>query len=158
MFCIAYQRHQCSKMRIEKESGANGAQRNTTTANLHNLSCKIVSRDSSLTETKDSCNQAQTGPPTRLPNRMLHRETAFTGVFFVHAQHLAIYPSSKHNPKQRSYSKSSQQANNEKLRTAGFKYHVGGLFRKGKYPYQKDLYPYLSSRSLINLLISILRQ
>ena len=36
--------------------------------------------------------------------------------------------------------------------------HGGGFFRKGKCPYQKDLYPYFPSRSLSNLLISILRQ
>ena len=36
--------------------------------------------------------------------------------------------------------------------------HIRGLFRKGKCPYQKDLYPYLSSRPLSSLLISILRQ
>ena len=125
MLCIAYQRHQRSTIHIEKVSVANGAQQNPSTAKVHNLSCKIVPRDSSLTATKDSCNQEQTGPPTRSPNRMLHRKIAFTGMFFVHAQHLATDPFSKHNPTQCSSSKRTQQAKNEKLRIAGFKYPCG---------------------------------
>ena len=125
MFCIAYQRHQRSTMRIGKESAANGAQRNPSTAKVHDLSCKIAPRDSSFTATKDSCNQTQADPPTRSPNRMLHRKTAFTGVFFVHARHLATDPFSKHNPTQRSSSNKTQQTKNNKLRTAGFKYPCG---------------------------------
>ena len=125
MFYIAYQRHRRSTMCIEERSAANGAQKNPSTAKVHNLSCKIVPRDSSLTATKDNCNQAQTGPPTRSPSKMFHRKTAFTRMFFVHAQHLATYPFSKHNPNQRSSSKRTQQAKNEKLRTTGFKYPCG---------------------------------
>ena len=40
MFHIAYQRHQRSTMHIEKGSVANRAQRNPSTAKVHNLSCK----------------------------------------------------------------------------------------------------------------------
>ena len=108
MFYIAYQRHQRSTMHIGKDSAANKAQRKPLTAQVHNLSCKIAPRHSSFTATKDSCNQTQANPPTRSPNRMLHRKTAFTRVFFVYAQHLATYPSSKHNPNQLSSSRSSQ--------------------------------------------------
>ena len=125
MFFRAYQRHQRRTMRIRKESAANGAQRNPSTAKVHDLSCKIAPRDSSFTATKESCNQAQADPPTRSPNRMLHRKNAFTGVFFVHAQHLATDPFSKHNPTQRSSSNRTQQTKNKKLRTAGFKYPCG---------------------------------
>ena len=96
-----------------------------STAKVHDLSCKVAPRDSSFTATKDSCNQTQADPPTRSPNRMLHRKTAFTGVFFVHARHLATDPFSKHNPTQRSSSNRTQQTKNKKLRTAGFKYPCG---------------------------------
>ena len=109
-------------MHIGKEGAANGAQQNPLTAKVHNLSCKIVPRDSSLTTTKDSCNHAHTGPPTRSPSKIFHRKPSFTKMFFIHTQHLATYPSSKHNPNQRFYSESSQQEKNKKLRTAGFKY------------------------------------
>ena len=125
MFLRAYQRHQRSTMRMEKERAANGAQRNASTAKVHNLSCKRVPRDSFLIATRNSCNQAQTDPPTRSPNKMLHRKSAFTGVFFVHAQHLATDPFSKHNPTQCSSSERAQQAKSEKLRTVGFKYPCG---------------------------------
>ena len=81
MFFRAYQRHQRNTIRIEYERAVNGAQRNTSTAKVHNLSCKRVPRDSSLTATKISCNQTQTGLPTKSPSRMLHRKTAFTKFF-----------------------------------------------------------------------------
>ena len=93
MFFRARQRHQRSTISIEKERAVNGAQRNASTAKRHNLSCKRVPRDSSLTATKSSCNQAQTGPPTKSPSRMFHRKTAFTEVLFVRAQHLQCIPS-----------------------------------------------------------------
>ena len=125
MFFRAYQRHQCSTMCMEKERAANGAQQNASTTKVHNLSCKRVPRDSFLIAIRNGCNQAQTDPPTRSPNKMLHRKTAFTGVFFVHAQHLATDPFSKHNPTQCSSSERAQQTKNKKLRTAGFKYPCG---------------------------------
>ena len=93
MFFRAYQRHQRSTMRIEKERAVNGAQWYASTAKVHNLSCKRVPRDSSLTTTKDGCNQAQTGPSTKSPRRMFHKRTAFTEVLFVCAQHLQSVPS-----------------------------------------------------------------
>ena len=76
-----------------KERAVNGSQRYASTAKVPNLSCKRVPRDSSLTTTKDGCNQAQTGPPTKSPRRMFHRKTAFTEVLFVCAQHLQCIPS-----------------------------------------------------------------
>ena len=93
MFFRAYQRHQRSTIRIEKERTVNGSQRYASTAKVPNLSCKRVPRDSSLTTTKDGCNQEQTGPPTKSPRRMFHRKTAFTEVLFVCAQHLQYIPS-----------------------------------------------------------------
>ena len=93
MFFRAYQRHQRNTIRIENERAVNGAQRNASTAKVHNLSCKRVPRDSSLTATKISCNQTQTGPPTKSPSRILHRKTAFTEILFVRAQHLQCIPS-----------------------------------------------------------------
>ena len=71
---------------------------------------------------------------------MLHRKTAFTRVFFVHARHFAIDPFSKHNPTKYSSSNRTQQTKNKKLRIEGFKYLCGGLFGKGKCRYQKDIY------------------
>ena len=65
MLFTTYQRHRCSTVHIEKDGVANGAQRNPSTTKVHNLSCKMVPRDSSLTATKNSCSQAQTGSPTR---------------------------------------------------------------------------------------------
>ena len=125
MFFRAYQLHQRSTMRMEKERAANGAQRNASITKVHNLKCKRVPRDSFLTATRNSCNQAQIDPPTRSPNKMLHRKTAFTGAFFVHAQHLATDPFSKHNPTQCSPSDRAQQAKSAKLRPVGFKYPCG---------------------------------
>ena len=72
---------------------------------------------------------------------MLHRKTAFTGVFFVHAQHLATDPSSNPNPNQRSSSRSSQQPKNKKLRTVGFKYPCGRNLYKGQVPLSKGPLP-----------------
>ena len=125
IFFRAYQSHQRSTMRIGKEGAANGAQQSPLTAKVHNLGCKTVPGDSSLIATKNSCNQAQIGPPTRLPNRMFHRKIAFIGTLFVHAQHLPTYPFSRHNPNQCSSSKMNRQAKNEKLRTTGYKYPRG---------------------------------
>ena len=122
MFCIANQRHQRSTMRTGKESAANGGQRNPSTAKVHNLSCKIAPRDTSFTATKDSSNQAKAGPPARSPSKLFHRKTAFTRMFFVHAQHLATDPFSKHNPNQRSSPNRTQQTKNEKFGTTGLKY------------------------------------
>ena len=93
MFFRAYQRHQRSTTCIERERAVNGAQRDAYTAKVHNLSCKVVPRDSSLTATNKSCDQTQTVPPTESPSRMLHRKTAFTDVLFVRAQHLQCIPS-----------------------------------------------------------------
>ena len=158
MFFRAYQRHQRSTMRVEKGHAANGAQRNASTAKVHDLSYKRVPRDSFLTATRNSCNQTQTDPPTRSPNKMLHRKTAFTGVFFVHAQHLEQIPAP--NPIQTNVPL-QEVLNKRRMKSLGrwdLNTHVGGLFKKGKCPYQKDLYPYLSSRSLKILLISTLHQ
>ena len=93
MFFRAYQHHQRSTMRIEKERAINGAQRNASTVKVHNLSCKRVPRDSSLIATKNSCNQGQTGPPTKSPSKMFHKKTAFTEILFIRAQHLQCIPS-----------------------------------------------------------------
>ena len=142
-------------MRTGKESAVNGAKRNPSTAKLHELSCKIAPRDSSFIATKDSCNQTQADPPTRSPSRMLHRKTAFTEVFFIHGRHLATDPFSKHNPTNRSSLNRNQQTKKKSLGQRDLNTRVGELFRKGECPYQKDLYPYLSSRSLSNLLTSI---
>ena len=128
-------------MRMEKERAANEAQRNASTAKVRNLSCKRVPRDSFLTATRNSCNQAQTDPPTRSPNKMLHRKNAFTGVFFLHAQHLATDPFSKHNPTQCSSSDRAQQAKSEKYRTVGFKYPCGRTLQKGQVPLSKGPLP-----------------
>ena len=159
IFRITYQRHQRSTMHIGKESAASGAQRNPSTAKVHNLSCKIAPRDSSFTATEDSCNQAQADPPTRSPNRIFHKKNAFIGVFFVHAQHLAIDPFSKHNPTQRSSSK--RGFNKQRIKSLGqrdLNTRARGFFRKCKRPYQTDLYPYLPSRSLSILLISTIHK
>ena len=91
MFFGAYQRHQRSTIRIEKERAVNGAQRNASTVKVHNLSCKKVPRDSSLTATKSSCNQAQTGPPTRdVPQRQ--RVSTATAILTEREQPLHPFP------------------------------------------------------------------
>ena len=47
------------------------------------------------------------------------QKTAFVGMLCVHAQNLPTYPFSSHNSNQRSSSERTQQAKNERLRTAG---------------------------------------
>ena len=116
MCCIAYQCHRRSTMHTGIGSAANGAQRNPSPAKVHNLSCKIVPRDSSLIATKESCNQAYISPPTRSPSKMFHQKTAFSRLFFIHAQHLATYPFSKQNPNQRS---SSNNTNKQQMKSLG---------------------------------------
>ena len=59
MFFKAYQCHRHSTICIEKKSTIKGAQWNPSRAKIHNLSWKIVPRDSSLIGTKTNCNQAQ---------------------------------------------------------------------------------------------------
>ena len=158
MFYRAYQRHQRSTMRMEKEHAANRAQRNASTAKVHNLSCKRVPRDSFLTATRNSCNQAQTDPPTRSPNKMLHRKTPLQECSSFTPNTLQQIPS----PSTIQLNVPLQKGlNKQRVKSLGpwdLNTHVGGLFRRGKCPYQKDLYLYLFSRSLRILLISTLRQ
>ena len=142
-------------MRMEKERAANEAQRNASTAKVRNLSCKRVPRDSFLTATRNGCNQAQTDPPTRSPNKMLHRKTPLQecSSFTPNTLQQISSPSTiqLNIPLQKGLNKQRV----ESLGQWDLNTHVGGLFRQGKCPYQKDLYPYLSSRSLSNLLLSI---
>ena len=154
----AYQRHQRNTMRMEKERSVNGAQRNALTAKVHNLSCNRVPRDSSLTETKNSCKQAQTGPPTKPPSRVFHRKTAFTEIWFVRAQHLQCIPSPSTEQNQRPSLQKAQQTTNETLRTAGFKYPHGRTLERASALFKRIFYPYFPLGSLSSLLISILRQ
>ena len=129
---------------------------NPLTAKVHDLSYKIVPRDSSLIATKDSCKQAQAGPPTRSPSKMFHRKTS-----------LEECSSSTPNSLQQIPSPSTSQTNvllqtrldKQRMKISeqrDLNTRMRGLFRKAKCPYQKDFYPYLSSRSLSSLLISIL--
>ena len=140
MFFRAYQRHHRSTMRMEKERTANGAQWNASTAKVHNLSCKRVPRDSFLKATKNSCNQTQTDPPTRSPNKMLHRKTPLQECSLFTPNTLQQIPSpitiQTNVPLQ-------EVPNRQRIKSLGqrdLNTRVGGIFRKGKRPYQKDLY------------------
>ena len=142
-------------MRMEKERAANETQRNASTAKVRNLSCKRVPRDSFLTATRNSCNQAQTDPPTRSPNKILHRKTPLQecSSFTPNTLQQISSPSTiqLNIPLQKGLNKQRVESLGQRdLNTC-----VGGIFIKGKCPSQKDLYPYLFSRSLSNLLISI---
>ena len=133
-------------MHIGKESAADGTQRNPSKAKVHDLSCKIAPRDSSFTAKMDSCNR----------HRQIHQRGHQTGCYTEKAP---LQECSLLTPDtlQQIPSPSTIQPNvllqialnKQRIKSLGqrdLNTHVGGIFRKGKCPNQKDLYPYLSSR------------
>ena len=126
---------------MEKERAANEAQRNASTAKVHNLSCKRGPRDSFLIATRNNCNQAQTDQPTRSPNKMLHRKTPLQKCSSFTPNTLQQIPS----PSTIQLNVPLQKGlNKQRVKSLGrwdLNTHVGGLFRKGKCPLSKGPLP-----------------